>query len=376
MIDAFSMRDFVPTPDDASGHDHFFAAFAKFGAVSHDAAANLAEEATRAAAEHTSYLETMNLPRRQEAAELGEKATWHGEDFARDLAEIAPRLGAIVDAVRHDTDAIEADMRARLGCGATAAPAACQVVIRYQAFSLRTMKPQAVFAQIAFGFALAAADPRYVGVNIVAPEDDPVALRDYTLHMRMMRFFHQANPGVKLSLHAGELAFGLVPPEALRFHVRQAVEIAGADRIGHGTDAMLEDDPGGLLTEMAQRHVAVEINQTSNAQILEVTGAHHPFSAYRAAGVPVVISTDDEGIERTDHTEEFFRAAETWHLSYRDLKTLARNSILYSFLPGVPLKPGGTPDAGLLAASEKARMQWRLEQEFSAFEKKALHPRF
>ena len=90
----------------------------------------------------------------------------------------------------------------------------------------------------------------------------------------------------------------------------------------------------------------------------------------------MVISTDDEGIERTDHTEEFFRAAETWRLSYQDLKTLARNSIVYSFLPGAAMKPGALPDTRLLAGSEKARIQWRLEQDFAAFEKKVVRQRF
>jgi hypothetical protein len=41
----------------------------------------------------------------------------------------------------------------------------------------------------------------------------------------------------------------------------------------------------------------VEINLTSNDQILGVHGAMHPFPAYRAAGVPTVLSTDDEGVE-------------------------------------------------------------------------------
>jgi adenosine deaminase len=120
---------------------------------------------------------------------------------------------------------------------------------------------------------------------------------------------------------------------------------------------MYEDDAAGLLAEMAQRHVAVEINQTSNAQILGVHGQQHPFGEYRAAGVPVVISTDDAGVERTDLTQEYVRAAQTWHLGYRDLKQLSRASIVYSFLPD----------------AEKARMERRLDQEFAAFEVTMAH---
>jgi adenosine deaminase len=370
MIDSLSMRDFVPSTVDRSSHDHFFATFEKFHAAAADNGATLVEEARRAAAEHVDYLEIIWIPAVRDAIKLGLSAAWHGDDFAADAAPIATGIQNLVSQARHIVDAAEAEKSATLGCATPTPEPACKVVIRYQTFSLRTVPPQAVFAQMAYDFAVAKADPRFVGVNIVAPEDDPVALRDYTLHMRMLRFFHEANPQVKLSLHAGELAFGLVPPEALTFHIRQAVEIAGASRIGHGVSVMYEDDPAGLLAEMAQRKVAVEINQTSNQQILGVSGPQHPFAEYRAAGVPVVISTDDEGVERTDLTQEFARAAETWHLGYKDLKALARASILYSFLPGAPSADGpGKPDNALLAASEKARVQWKLEQELDAFEK-------
>ena len=52
----------------------------------------------------------------------------------------------------------------------------------------------------------------------------------------------------------------------LLFHVRQAVELGHAQRIGHGVHIMYETDPYSLLREMAQKRVAVEINLTSNDQ--------------------------------------------------------------------------------------------------------------
>lgn len=369
MIDSLSMRNFVPHPGDASGHDHFFAAFDKFRAAEQDPSVMLVEEARRAAAENISYLEIIWAPRLKEATAIGEKATWRTDDFTGDLTPIAAPVASLVARASEDTNEAESRMRAALGCATKTPEPGCQVIIRYQTYSLRTLPPQAVFAQMAFNFALVAKDPRFVGVNIVAPEDDRVALRDYTLHMRVLRFFHETHPKVPLSLHAGELAFGLVPPAELRFHIRQAVEIAGASRIGHGTDVMYETDPAGLLAEMAQRKVAVEINETSNAQILGVEGPQHPFGNYLSAGVPLVLSTDDEGIERTDLTQEYVRAAETWHLGYRELKALALNSIRYSFLPGAPLSDRALRPQ---AQSEKASLQWAVEQDFKAFEKRML----
>jgi len=133
-------------------------------------------------------------------------------------------------------------------------------------------------------------------------------LRDYGLHMRMFAFLKSRYPQVPLSLHAGELALGLTPPRDLRFHIREAVEVAGARRIGHGVDIAYEDGALPLLARMAREHIAVEINLTSNDVILGVKGAQHPLALYRAAGVPVVLATDDAGVSRGDLTQEYVRA--------------------------------------------------------------------
>ncbi len=59
---------------------------------------------------------------------------------------------------------------------------------------------------------------------------------------------------------------------------------------------------------------------------------------YLKFGVPVALATDDEGVSRGDITQEFERAAETYHLKYlQDLKKFARASLEYSFLPGESL---------------------------------------
>ena len=169
------------------------------------------------------------------------------------------------------------------------------------------------------------------------PEDGFISMRDYTLQMKMLDYLHSVYPKVHITLHAGELAPGLVPPEGLRFHIRQAVELGHAERIGHGVDVMYEDNAQGLLKEMAQKHVMVEINLSSNEGILGIKGDEHPFPIYRAAHVPVALSTDDEGVSRIDITHEYVRAALDYHLSYADLKQLARTGMEHDFLPGASL---------------------------------------
>ena len=71
---------------------------------------------------------------------------------------------------------------------------------------------------------------------------------------------------------------------------------------------------------MAARHVMVEINLTSNDVILGVSGRDHPLPLYRSSGVPVALSTDDEGVSRIDITHEYVRAVQTYGFGYADLK--------------------------------------------------------
>jgi adenosine deaminase len=155
--------------------------------------------------------------------------------------------------------------------------------------------------------------------------------------MRMIQYLRSVYPTAHVTLHAGEIVPGLVPGPDLQSHIRQAVEIAGAERIGHGVDVVGETNAGQLLAEMARRHVLVEVPLTSNAQILGVFGAAHPFVNYRAAGVPVALATDDPAVERIDLTHEYQLATTRYRLHYGDLKTLSRASLEHAFLPGASL---------------------------------------
>src|SRR5256884_430229 len=232
-------------------------------------------------------------------------------------------------------------------------------------------------------------DPRFVGVNFVMPEDGYISMSDYALHMRIIAFLHQFYPKVRLTLHAGELAPGLVPYEGLCCHIRLAVEEAQAERIGHGVDVMYEDRPHELLKEMARKHILVEISLTSNDLILGISGKDHPFPLYRQFGVPVALATDDEGVSRIDLTHEYVRAVQTYGLSYRDLKQMVRTSLEHIFLSGESLwcapdnftrtaspcakdslgseKPSSACSS-FLKSSEKAAQQWELERRFHQFE--------
>jgi len=223
------------------------------------------------------------------------------------------------------------------------------------------------------------------------PEDWYVPIHDFHEHMAMLDYLHGVYPKVHIALHAGELAMGLVEPEDLAFHIRSSVEQGHAERIGHGVSVMDENHPISLLKEMAERDVLVEISLTSNDLILGVSGDDHPLPIYLKYGVPVALSSDDEGVSRSDMTHEYLRAVESYKLSYEDLKRMARQSLEHCFLHGESLwsatKPtfrvaaacAGNPLGGeklteachqFLGHNEKAREQWELEDELNEFESK------
>jgi adenosine deaminase len=396
IVDAFSMRSYVPTPGH-SGHDQFFSTFDRFGGLDKSHTGQWLDEITRRSdAENNQYLELMHTPAFGHAARIAHQLKWNS-DFAR------MRQALLDDGLRDEIATDREEIRRAVAmrneiqkCGTPEASPACRVQVRFIYQVLRAFPPEQVFAQTLLGFetveqAIEQRSDDWVGVNFVQPEDYMVSMRDYSLHMKMIEYLHGLYPKVHITLHAGELAPGMVPPEGLKFHVRQAVEIGHAERIGHGVDVMYENEAQELLKEMARKHVMVEVNLSSNDGILGITGDRHPFRYYRGAHVPVALSTDDEAVSRIDLLHEYVRAANEYHLSYAELKQLARTGMEHDFLPGASLwaaldvfsvpaaackgqvlgsaKPAATCK-GFLDANEKAAAQWELEKRFREFESK------
>jgi adenosine deaminase len=389
VINAQSMR-FFDGP--GSGHDHFFDTFAKFGAISNMRQGDmLAEVASRAAAQNVSMLALMLAPDAGEAPRFASEKNiaWTNDLPAMHTAYVNAGIRQVAENGKRNLDKFEDRMRKLLNCGTPSADPGCRVMMRYQYEVHRGLTPEQVFAEMMTGFEMASMDSRVLNVNPVMPEDAYVETRDFDLHMRMFDYLKSLYPKVRLSLHAGELWPGLVPPDGLRRHIRDSIRVGHAERIGHGVDVMFEDNPLELLKEMAAKKIMVEINLTSNDKILGVRGDEHPLPMYLKFGVPVAISTDDEGVSRSDMTQEYWRAVRTYKLPYKTLKRMVRNSLEYSFLPGDSLWSDSTysefnkscskdtpwisrtmnPSCEqFLKSSERARAQWALESDFHGFE--------
>jgi hypothetical protein len=388
MVDAMSMRNWDSTR--ISGHKQFFDTFGRMNATERRGGDMLAEAATRAALGGVRYLELMTTPDTSAARTLGSRAGWT-DDFAR-MRDTLLALGlpAIARTAAARLDGVEARRDTLLGClpGHVRQPG-CDVEVRWLYQVARGNPPQQVFAQILLGFLMADEDRKVVGLNLVQPEDRDTSMHYYSTQMRMIRYLRGVYPDVRVTLHAGELAPGLVPDEGLRFHIREAVRVAGARRIGHGVDVLHEDSAAELMAQMAREGVMVEIALTSNDVILGVRGPAHPLHAYMAAGVPVALATDDEGVARSEMTKEYLKAVRDQNLGYPALKTMARTSLQHAFIPGEPLwrdlntltpTPACARSAGgwdgarcraFLARNPKARLQRDLERRFGWFETRA-----
>ncbi|NYF80864.1 adenosine deaminase family protein [Granulicella arctica] len=409
MLDSLSMRGFVPS-NGLAAHDQFFATFDRFNELEANHQGEWLDElANRAAAQNEQYLEIMQTPSFSKAAEIGTRLGWPGGVSSSrsseesivgsskgELDRLRDQLFAhgLRDEVATDRKELNEalEVRNRIEhCGQKDAHQSCAVKIRYLYQILRNNTPQQVFAQTLLGFEVASVEPNVVGINFVQPEDAYFSMSEYKRQMRMLDYLHSIYPKVHISLHAGELAPGLVRPEGLRFHIHDAVDVGHAERIGHGVDIMYEDEPKALLKELAARHVLVEVNLTSNEVILGVAGRSHPLPLYMAANVPIALSTDDEGVSRTNLTNEYKRAVIEFNLTYPQLKEIVRASMEHSFAAGQSLwavpdrhfrvvnacakQPlgVGTPSkecATFLNRNEKAADEWELERRFHLFETK------
>ena len=361
LLQRWSSKDFnnhgaiQPPPD-----RQFFQTFGYFGPVSNaNYSDGLMTLKQRAIAENVSYIETMfkMAPPTQDSgfdarawqAQAQEQGPGQENNDAaltallRSQMALLDQNAAFLRSVTEYVDRIESAARGIDDDNFT---------MRYQAYVLRLLAPSQVFSSMVAGFKAASQSTLIVGVNIVGQESEAVSMRDYTLHMKMFRFLKAAYPKVKVALHAGELALGDVPPEGLKFHIDQALNLAGAERIGHGIDLAHEANVFAILKKMREADIPVEVNLTSNAFINGVQGEHHPVTLYRQYGVPFVLSTDDAGVTRHDLSNEYVLFASRYKPNYAEVKKLSYNAVRYAFLPD----------------AQKQRLTRQLDQRFARFE--------
>ena len=344
VMQTWSAKDYngVSVPSD----DLFFDSFDKFfPVIDGHFAEGLLELKKRALSENVSYIETQlsiipcdmkvddlsyfNSKLRQAASQKDEKAVLKFLDDLckliqqRDVKKYAEDFNTNFIAKLHKDLKIDED----------------RFIMRYQNFVLRFMEPVDLFKNLVIAFISANESKLVAGVNIVSPEHGENSMKDYWLHMVMFKYCHSRFPDVKYTLHAGELTLGLVQPEDLTWHINSAIYTAGANRIGHGVDIAYEANSYDLLRYMSKNNIPIEINLASNEFILKIKEGRHPFTLYKEFNVPIVISTDDAGILRTNMTEQYVLLAKRYSdVSYSTIKQYVYNSINYSFIQDAAVK--------------------------------------
>lgn len=131
--------------------------------------------------------------------------------------------------------------------------------------------------------------------------------------------------GVPITIHAGE---GFGAPS-----IRQAIELGGATRIGHGT--RLFEDPE-LLDVVRERRIPIEVCLTSNVQTrVAASYGDHPLRRYFDAGLVVTLCTDNRLMSGVTLTEEYEHARDALDFDWEELVTIARYGFEAAYLSEV-----------------------------------------
>lgn len=311
LMTSWSMYHFKPNQHE-DGKKHFFDTFGKFRWVTrHHRADIVANILNQASEEHIQYLELMlsmvaDRPYAQQHSVVFDNAVLKNSQHFENLYLAAYRKASSQGQKVWFSWIIE--------------------INREQPF--KQFKNDATYA-----FAIAHRSPHVAAVNMVMPEYGHFSHHDYVQQMKCIQQLKKQYPDVKVVLHAGEIPDDFAKQDKMG-HVSTALQFARPSRIGHGVSIVHEKNFESLMEDMKSHQTAVEINLTSNADILGVSGPQHPFGLYLHHEVPLVLSSDDPGVSRSTLSKEYRRAVIEQHLRLDTLIQMDRNSLTYSLLPG------------------------------------------
>ena len=247
------------------------------------------------------------------------------DEFERatyEVLEDAARLGVRYAEVRwtptsHVSRGATVDgMFAGLEAGRRAAEREHGIVARWIVDFPRGL-PVAVAEQAA-SIAIATRDRGTVGFDVAGDESAVGADPAFAPAFRRVRA-----AGIAPLAHAGEGA----GPES----VRGALDLYGAVRIGHGT-RLLEDR--ALVERLEGEWIPIEVCPSSNVALKVVPSvAAHPVRRFLAAGLNVVVSSDDPSLFGTDVVLEYERLHREAEIPLATLRDLAAQSFRAALLP-------------------------------------------
>ncbi|HSF79970.1 MAG TPA: adenosine deaminase [Anaerolineales bacterium] len=182
--------------------------------------------------------------------------------------------------------------------------------------SLNRHESLALGAQVSY-LALERMDAGIVGIDLAGDE------ASYSAQPFKEIIDHARQQGLRICIHAGEWNSGE--------NVAQAIDLLGAERIGHGIRVF--DSPRAVALAL-ERKTTFEVCVTSNYQSGAVSAiATHPFAHMLEKGLNVTINTDDPSISNISLSDEYRLACEVLGLSVSGLRQRVLAAAQAAFLP-------------------------------------------
>ncbi len=339
FLDIVSMRGFYE--NSANGSDHFFETFAHIpdDMLSYE---HFARVIARNHGQGVYYVEFMNdvLPSKlyENVSAALPEAQFDLNDLQSTLAKVLPYLQseefatAVKDAARQRKEKTDAILQQEYGI--TMLGENPDIIVKFISHLYRHQTNYELFVRAVVNLMASKIDKDIVATNLVQCESHPLSLQNFDAQMTMLDFLYNKLDKPNIALHAGELSLREASLESMRERISQSIIKGHALRIGHGVSIAWEKNPQATLAMMQERGIPIEICLSSNDDILGVKGQDHPLRLYLQAGVAVTLNTDDEGVSRSNLSNEYVRAAQEHDLNYIVFKEIAKNALEYSFLEG------------------------------------------
>jgi adenosine deaminase len=178
---------------------------------------------------------------------------------------------------------------------------------------LRNMAPESIFEVIEVG-------KKYLGKGVVAVDLCGAEHEGFSENF-IEPIARAKSYGYKVTIHAGETGIGR--------NVLEAVELLGAERIGHG---VFINNCNEAYDIVKKNHITLEMCPTSNIQTKAVnTFEEHPIYAYYKDGIKITINTDNRTVSNVNLTNEYSIIGKSFNMECEDYKRIYDYSVNASF---------------------------------------------
>ncbi|ELC8443491.1 adenosine deaminase [Clostridium perfringens] len=164
------------------------------------------------------------------------------------------------------------------------------------------------------------AGKKFIGKGVVAIDLAGCELENFVKpYEEVMKAAREA--GFRVTIHAGETGYGK--------NVRDAIELLGAERIGHGLFIFNDEEAYNLVKN---KGVTLEMCPKSNIDTKGVTKyEEHPIYKYHKDNIKVNLSTDNRTVSNITLTEEFENVDQAFNIDFEDYKKIYLDSVDASF---------------------------------------------